>query len=94
MKIRYAMQNPNYEIVMQRSMNACPLAPRTAKPSSEYEVMCAPTFSLQAICIFIVYILRIPQNMIPIAPPTIPTVYMAAGVAKMPIPIKHLSILK
>lgn len=94
MKIRYAMQNPNYEMVMQRSIKACPFAPRTAKPSSEYEVICGPTFSLQAIYIFIVYIFSMPHNKIPAAPPTTPTVYIAAGVAKIPIPIKHLSILK
>lgn len=35
-----------------------------------------------------------PQTKIPRAPPNIPTYLIAEGVAKIPIPIKHLNILK
>ena len=79
---------------MQRSINACPDGPKTASPSSEYDVIYGPTFSLHAICIFIVYMFNMPQRLIPRAPPTMPTVCMAAGVAKIPIPMKHFNMLK
>lgn len=92
--IRYAIQNPNYETNIQKSINALPFLPNIANPSSEYEPICSPSFNLQAIYNLIVYILRHPHNIMPMAPPKTPTWEIADGVAKIPIPIKHLNMLK
>lgn len=71
-----------------------PLSPNIANPSSEYELICSPIFNLQAIYNLIVYIFRQPHIIIPTAPPKTPTWEIAEGVAKIPIPIKHLNMLK
>ena len=88
------MQKPNYDTNIQKSINAFPLSPNMANPSSEYEVICSPSFILQAIYSLIVYIFRQPHAIMPAAPPKMPTWEMADGVAKIPIPIKHLNMLK
>ena len=79
---------------MHKSTNDLPLWPKTARPNSEYDVMWSPKWTLHAIYSLIVYILSTPQKKIPHAPPTNPTSFIAEGVAKIPIPIKHLNILK
>ena len=81
-------------MVIHKSTNDFPLEPNTAKPNSEYDVIWSPNEFLTAIYSLIVYILSTPQNNIPAAPPTSPTSLIAEGVAKIPIPIKHLNILK
>ena len=79
---------------MQKSTKDLPLGPRTARPSSEYEVICGPIISLHLIYILMVYKFKIPQNKMARAPPTMPTFLMAAGVARIPMPTKHLNMLK
>ena len=81
------MQNPNWEVVIQKSINALPLGPKISRPNSEYEVIWLPAFFLHAIYKFIVYIFIIPHTKMARAPTIIPTFLIAAGVAKIPIPI-------